>query len=70
MLVLLTLVFFIAMIINTRPTGNRVPIRKTSPLALVFHCFESPNRHQMDMEDIEGMEEMAKCIFRLSTTKT
>ena len=56
-LVLSTLVFFIAMIIDTRPTGNRVPIWKSSPLALVFHGLESPNGYHIDVEDINGMEE-------------
>lgn len=36
-LVVLTLLFFIAMIIQTRPTGNRAQIWKSSPLALMYH---------------------------------
>ena len=36
-LVVLTLLFFIVMIIQTRPTGNRAQIWKSSPLALIYH---------------------------------
>lgn len=36
-LVVMTLLFFIVMIIQTRPTGNRAQIWKSSPLALIYH---------------------------------
>ena len=36
-LVVVTLLFFIVMIIQTRPTGNRAQIWKSSPLALIYH---------------------------------
>ncbi len=69
-LVLLTMIFFIAIIIDTRPMGKRAPIWKSSPLALIFHGLELPNRHQKGVDDINGMEELSKGItFRLGTTE-
>lgn len=69
-LVLLTLIFFVAIIIDTRPMGNRAPIWKSSPLALAFHGLELPNRHETGVGDIEGMEALAKdMVVRLGTTE-
>jgi len=69
-LVLLTLIFFVAIIIDTRPMGNRAPVWKSSPLALAFHGLELPNRHETGVGDIEGMEALAKdMVVRLGTTE-
>ncbi len=69
-LVLLTLIFFVATIIDTRPMGNRAPVWKSSPLALAFHGLELPNRHETGVGDIEGMEALAKdMVVRLGTTE-
>lgn len=68
-----TLVFFTAMIVETRPTGNRAQIWKSSPLALIFHGLEDPNRlhTNREMEGISDMERTAKGItVTLATTDT
>ena len=68
-LVLLTVIFFVAMIVDTWPTGNRAPIWKSSPLALLFHGFELPNKHAADIDELNDMEELAKGIsVRFSST--
>jgi hypothetical protein len=62
-LVTLTLVFFVLMVISTRPTGDRAKIWKSSPLALIFHGLEhqpSTYREKYDLNDIKGMEGLAK----------
>ena len=67
-LVLLTLIFFVITVIDTRPTGNRAPMWKSSPLAFYFHGLELPNRLQSSVDDINGMENLAKdIIVRLDT---
>ena len=69
-LVLLALGFLVTVIIDTRPIGNRAPIWKSSPLALVFHGLELANKHQTDVGDINDMEKLAKdTIIRLGTTE-
>ena len=68
-LVLLTVIFFIAMIVDTRPNGNRALVWKFSPLALLFHGFELPNKHAADIDELNDMEELAKgIIVRFSST--
>lgn len=59
--VLLTLIFFIAMIIDTRPTGDRAQIWKSSPLALIFHGLEPSNVHQYEQADVvNDMDRLAE----------
>lgn len=68
-LVLLTVIFFVAMIVDTRPTEDRAPIWKSSPLALLFHGFELPNKQAADIHERDDMEELAKGItVRFSST--
>ena len=68
-LVLLTVIFFIAIIVDTRPTGNRAPIWKSSPLALLLHGFELPNKPAANIDELNDMEELAKgIIVRFSST--
>lgn len=55
-LVLLTLIFFTLMVLETRPTGNRPEIWKSSPLALLYHGLDSPI--SKDGRDIRHMHEM------------
>lgn len=62
-LVLLTVIFLVAMIVDTRPTGNRAPIWKSSPLALLFHGFELPKKHPaVPIDELDEMEDLAKGI--------
>ena len=75
-LVLLTLIFFIAMIIATRPLGSRAPVWKSSPLPLLFHGFERPISPQRGGaspnggEDLDDMEILARgIIVRLERTE-
>ncbi len=70
-LVLLTVIFFAAMVIETRPTGERAQIWKSSPLAFIFHGLEDPNRlHQnRPLEEVSDMEHTARGIMvRLANT--
>lgn len=69
-LVLLTVVFFVAMIIDTRPTRSRAPIWKSSLLALLFHGFEPQDKYRAVVGDLSEMEELEKdIIVRLSPTE-
>lgn len=69
-LVILTSIFFIGIIVDTRPTGGRAEIWKSSPLALLFHGLEMPDRHQTNVNDINGMKGLTKgMIVKLSTTE-
>lgn len=68
-LVILTIIFFLAMIIDTRPTGGRIPVWKSSPLPLFFHGLASPSRAPKVTNDLDGMEEAAKyTIVKLGAT--
>lgn len=70
-LVLGTIVFFAAMVIETRPTGGRAHIWKSSPLALIFHGLDEPNSLQTTrvLEENDDMEQRAKeIIVRLANT--
>ena len=68
-LVLLTVIFFIAIIVDTRPTGNCAPVWKSSPLALLFHGFELPDKDAAGIDELDDMEELAKgIIVRFSST--
>ena len=62
-LVLLALLFFVVVVIDTRPMGNRAPIWKSSPLALIFHGPELPDKYQMGIGNINDMEEFAKGVI-------
>ena len=67
--VLLTLLFFAAMVFDTRPTGHRAQIWKSSPLALLYHGLERPNVEGVD--HLKGMERAAKGMsVRLRSTQT
>ena len=69
-LVLLTVIFFVAMMINTRPTRGRAPIWKSSLLALLFHGFEPRDKYRAVVGDLSEMEELEKdIIVRLSPTE-
>lgn len=75
-LVLLTLIFFIAMTIATRPVGSRAPVWKSSPLPLLFHGFERPisplrgGGSPNGREDLDDMENLARAIIvRLEHTE-
>ena len=69
-LVLLTLAFFIALLIESRPRALKsAPIWKSTPLALLFHGLELLDRRQMDGDDVDGMETLAREItIRFDTT--
>ena len=59
------------MVIETRPTGERAQIWKSSPLAFIFHGLEDPNRlHQnRPLEEVSDMEHTARGIMvRLANT--
>ena len=69
-LVLLTVIFFVAMIIDTRPTRSCAPIWKSSLLALLFHGFEPRDKYRAVVGDLSEMEELEKdIIVRLSPTE-
>lgn len=69
-LVLLTVIFFVAMIIDTRPSRSRAPIWKSSLLALLFHGFEPRDKYRAVVGDLSEMEELEKgIIVRLSPTE-
>ena len=63
-LVFASTIFFVAIVIQTRPTGHRVEIWKSSPLALVFYATLDPKLLWKDAEvgDIKYMERAAKRI--------
>jgi len=70
-LVLLTIIFFTAMVIEARPTGERAQIWKSSPLAFIFHGLEDPNRlhENRSLEEVSEMERTARGItVRLANT--
>ncbi|KAI4160603.1 MAG: hypothetical protein LQ342_005624 [Letrouitia transgressa] len=68
--VFLTLLFFVATVIYTRPTGNRPQIWKSSPLALLYHGLEQ----QPDVPGVERLAEMEHAakgtLVRLKSTQT
>ncbi|KAF7510844.1 hypothetical protein GJ744_005944 [Endocarpon pusillum] len=77
-LVLITLIFFAALVIDTRPTGTRAQVWKSSPLGLMFHGLKQPAKylvhrqegHDHNMNDIAGMESVAKgMIVRLEASE-
>lgn len=57
--VMITLLFFIGMVIQTRMDGNSVPVWKSSPLALLYHGFERQPNHTGG-ERLGEMERAAK----------
>jgi hypothetical protein len=63
-LVLLTLLFFGLLIWETRPTGTRPQIWKSSPLPLLYHGLHNPRQNSDEQLDnvshIRVMEAMAK----------
>ena len=69
-LVLLTLAFFIAMLVESRPKAfKNALIWKSTPLALLFHGLELLDGRHVDGDDVNGMKTMAKEItVRLETT--
>ena len=69
-LVLLTLAFFITMLIESRPRALKAaPIWKSTPLALLFHGLELLDRRYVDGDDVNSMETLAREItIRLDTT--
>jgi len=59
------------MVIETRPTGERAQIWKSSPLAFIFHGLEEPNRlhENRPLEEVSDMERTARSIVvRLANT--
>lgn len=70
-LVILTLSFFVLMMVETRSTGDRAQIWKSSPLAFMIHGLEVHNElhDSLFLEDINDMKYAAKRIqVRLATT--
>jgi len=69
-LALLTLAFFIAMLVESRPRASKyASIWKSTPLALLFHGLELLDRRHGYVNDVDGMETMAREIkVRLETT--
>ena len=69
-LVLLTVTFFIAMLVESRPRAcKNASIWKSTPLALLFHGLERLDGRHGDGDDVIGMETMAREItVRLETT--
>ena len=71
-LVLATNFFFVAIILQTRPKGDRAQIWKSSPLAYIFHGLDQPDRFhgRRALEGISDMEETARRIkVKLVTTE-
>lgn len=62
-LVLLAASLFVVIIIDTRPTGSRAPIWKSSPLPLLFHGLELINKSQAAVNDVNEMEDLAKGLI-------
>ena len=64
-LVLLTLIFFVLTLLETRPTGTRPDIWKSSPLALLYHGLAHEDgrgaalRASNNMAHIDGMQALA-----------
>ena len=70
-LITMHLVFFVATLITLRRTKDRVPIWKSSPLALIYNGIQVPKEDWISIRDITGMEHVAKSTnIRLSSTKT
>ena len=70
-LVILTLSFFVLMMVETRLTENRAQIWKSSLLAFIYHGLEAHNElhDSLFLEDINDMEYAVKRIqVRLATT--
>jgi len=70
-LIILTLSFFVLMMVETRSTGDRAQIWKSSPLAFIIHGLEAHNElhDSLFLEDITDMKYAAKRIqVRLATT--
>lgn len=69
-LVLMTLTFFVAMLVESRPRAlKNASIWKSTPLALLFHGLERLDGRHGDGDDVNGMETMAREItVRLETT--
>ena len=68
-LVLFTLVFFVALLIETGPIERRAPIWKSSALALIFHGLDRPDENRANVLDMDEMERMAKTVvIRLAAT--
>jgi len=69
-LALLTLAFFIAMLVESRPRASKhASIWKSTPLALLFHGLELLDGRHGYVNDVDGMETMAREIkVRLETT--
>lgn len=67
--VFLTLLFLVATVIYTRPTGNRPQIWKASPLPLLYHGLEQ----QPDIVGVERLAEMEHAakgtLVRLESTQ-
>jgi hypothetical protein len=62
-LAVLTLIFFLAVVLVTRPTGHRPRVWKSSPLALLYHGlvgWEESVSNTILIEDMKGMEDAAK----------
>jgi hypothetical protein len=62
-LAVLTLIFFLAMVLVTRSTGHRPWVWKSSPLALLYHGlvgWEESISNTVLIEDMKGMGEAAK----------
>ena len=71
-LLLCTVLFFVVVVIKTRPAGERAQIWKSSPLPLIFHGLEE--RHYKDSNDSfdekKDMERLAqKLTVKLAHTK-
>lgn len=69
-LVLLTLAFFVAILIESRPrTVAGTPVWKSTPLALLFHGLDLLDTREMDGDDVDRMEVLAREItIRLDNT--
>ena len=68
--VMITLLFFTAMVVETSSKGNPVPIWKSSPLALLYHGFERQPTHAGG-ERLREMERAARgTLVSLGTTQT
>ena len=69
-LVLMHLIFFVLLLVTQRLTGERVPIWKSSPLALIYNGIPVPKEDWISIHNIPGMEYVAKSTnIRLSCTK-
>ena len=61
---LMTLIFFIATVVVTKPTADKAPVWKSSPLPLLFHGLEERSHLQesVPLVEIKDMEQRAKMI--------